>query len=109
WLEIEAARDELDDGSRIVGRVIDVAALGERRNDDCRDACAWAPAITCGRRNVVPEAAIFVVGHDDNHILPLRAPAQALEQLGNVSVAAHQIGIAWVLREAARRLVERDL
>src|SRR5438309_46319 len=49
-LEIEAACDELQDRGRIVGRVIDVAAPRERRNDDRRDTRARTPFIALGRR-----------------------------------------------------------
>src|SRR5512147_2032945 len=77
-LEAEALRDELDDRRRIVARVVDVAALRERRDDDRRDASARTPAVAQararGRRGVVPVAAVLVVGVDHGHAAPLRAP-----------------------------------
>src|SRR5207237_10744397 len=69
-LEIETAGNELEDRGCIVGRVIDVAALRERRDDDRRDARSRSPAVALGRRAVIPEATIFVVGHDDRGARP---------------------------------------
>jgi hypothetical protein len=47
-----------------------------------------------GRRHVVPEAAVLVVGDDHQHVLPLRAGAQLVEQAGDVRVAGHDVGVA---------------
>src|SRR4029450_10918394 len=68
WQRVErkTARDELDDRCRVVRRVIDIATLGIRRAEERRDACAWPPAVTLGRRDMIPEATIFIVGHDDH-------------------------------------------
>src|SRR5438067_2701098 len=85
WLEREAARDELDDRRRIVGRVIDVAALRERRDDDRRNARSRSPTISLGRRNVVPESAVLVVRHDDRRRRPQGARPDLRNQFGNVN------------------------
>src|SRR5215470_12354693 len=60
-LELESTRDELGDRCRIVGRVIDVAAVRIGRNDDRGDARSGSPAIARRRRHMIPPAAVFVV------------------------------------------------
>src|SRR5665213_1483503 len=40
-LEVESVRDQLEDRRRVVERVIDIAALGERRHDDGRDCLLY--------------------------------------------------------------------
>src|SRR4051812_38504369 len=52
-------RQELQDRRRVVRRVIDKPALGERRNDDRRDPCSGSPAVALRRRHVIPEAAVL--------------------------------------------------
>ena len=87
-----------------------MAALGERRDDQRRDARRRAPAIAparAGRRwHVVPEAAVLVVGDDDQHARPLRPAPQPLENIGDMRVAAQQIGVGGMLIVAPDRLVE---
>src|SRR5258705_13145915 len=65
-LEPKAPRHELQDRGRVVRRVVDVAALRERRHDDGRDARARAPAVAPARSrgwgHVIPVAAVLVVG-----------------------------------------------
>src|SRR5689334_3092092 len=107
--QFEAARDEFRDRRRIVRRVIDVAPARERRDDDRGDPGAGTPAVALGRRDMVPEAAVFIVGHDDSHPAPLRTATEMIQQIGNVQVAAHDVGVARVLGESSRGLVESDL
>src|SRR5262245_52893432 len=90
-----------------------MAALGIWRDHERRDACARteavAPAGPTRRRDVIPEAAILVIGHDHRHPLPLRALAQPLKYLGDVIIAPHQVGISWMLCQDTDRLVEGDV
>src|SRR6185437_8150028 len=108
-LQTEAARDEFDDRRRVVLRVVDVTAPGERRTDQRRNARAGSPTIAGGRRNVVPEAAVLVVGDDDRRRRPQRARLDARQQRRDVLVAGQDIGIPRMLVQHALGLVERDL
>src|SRR5579872_3471000 len=65
--------DQLQDRGRVIDRVIDEAFLGEGRNQDRRDARSGAPTIDDGRRDVIPKAAILVIGYNDQAVLPERA------------------------------------
>src|SRR4051812_18691673 len=48
-LEAEAARDELEDRCRVVGRVVDVAALDSRADDQRRNARPGAELVAPAR------------------------------------------------------------
>ncbi len=80
--------------------------LGPGRDDQRRDPRAGAPEVALGHGLVVPEAAVLVIGHDDQHVLPLRAGLQLGDHAGDVRVAVGHAGIARVLVEVALRLVE---
>lgn len=58
--EREAARDEAQDRSRIVLRVIDVVLLRERRNDDRGNPGRGAEAVAFRRGRVIPEVLHFI-------------------------------------------------
>ena len=70
---------------------------------------ARPPAIALRRRDVIPEAAVLVIGDDDEHVRPLRALLEMRDDVGDVRVAGQHVGIARMLVEIALRLVERDL
>ena len=82
--QLEAAGDEAQDRSRVHRRVVDEAAAGERRDDDRRNARARPPAVALGRRDVVPDAAILVIGDDDQHVRPLRALLEMADDIGDM-------------------------
>src|SRR5450830_2124381 len=73
FLKFKSTRNELDDGRCIVGCAVHIALLGIGRNDDRGNTAAWAPTVSLGRRGVIPETAVLVVGDDDGHVLPLGA------------------------------------
>src|SRR5262245_54296780 len=108
-LEIEPTGDELQDRGRVVAGVVDEAAPGEGRDDDGGDAGGRSPAVAGGRRHVVPEAAVLVVGYDDRRALPGGARLDAAHDVGDVPVARQDRGVARMLVEAALGLVEDDL
>src|SRR2546430_16763026 len=75
-LQTKSSGYKLNDRRCVVCCPVNVIALGMRRDNDCWDARARPPPISptvTGRwRNVVPEAAILVIGHDHGHFIPLR-------------------------------------
>ena len=68
-----------------------------------------APAVGLRRRDMIPEAAILVISDDDEHMAPLRALLESLQQIGGVGVAGRHVAGAGVLVDAAPGLVEGDL
>ena len=104
----EALDNEAEDRCRIVRRMIDPPSLCIWRYDNRGDPVTRAPAITLRRCHVIPEAAIFVIGDDDEHVLPLRALLQVRNHIRDVLIAGEDIGIAGVLVQRALRLVEGD-
>src|SRR5437016_3239118 len=92
--------------------MVDKTALGEGRDDDRRDtiarAKAVAPARSARRRRMVPKAAVFIIGDDDQHPVPLRALFEALQQIGDMRVAAQDSAGVRMLAQPSNGLVEGD-
>jgi len=63
--------------------------------------------IGLGWRRVIPEAAVFVIGDDDQHVAPLRTLLQLADDLGDMGIARSDIGITGMLIEVALRFVKR--
>src|SRR5215471_3687009 len=100
-LESKAPRDELEDRGRVVEGVIDIVLLRHWPEADRRDTRAWPPPVAVGRWHLVPEAAVLVVGHDDQRRRPCGARLDLPEQLGDVHVTAEYVGVTRVLIVAA--------
>ena len=60
------------------------------------------------RGDVVPAAAVLVVGDDDGGVLPVGAVLHGLHQVGDVLLALLEVGVARVLVVRAERLDEGD-
>ncbi|KAI1696756.1 doxX domain-containing protein [Ditylenchus destructor] len=84
--QTEAPRDQPQHRRRVVLRVIHRPHLRERRDHQRRNPRARSDLVALGRRDVVPLAAVLVVGHDDHHVLPLRAGLQLGHQVGDLLV-----------------------
>ncbi len=84
-----------------------VPFFGVGRHDDGRNTGTRTPTVSLRHFGVVVEAAVFVVSHDDQHVLPLRAGLQLGNQISNVRIAVSDVGVAVVLVQVALRLVER--
>src|SRR5512132_4069448 len=106
WREVEPLLDRLEDRAEVVGGVIDEAALDREADGDQRDARPRSPTVADRRRDVVPVAAVLVVGDNDQHVAIERAPLQALDQLAEMSVAIGDVGVTGMQIELADRLVE---
>src|ERR1700722_5932872 len=65
----EARLDQFQNGGRVIDGVIDKATFGERRDDQRRNPRARPPAVDDGGRDMVPEAAVLVIGDDDDAVL----------------------------------------
>src|SRR5580700_2457897 len=57
---------------------------------------------------MVPDAAVLVIGHDHQHVAPLRALLEMRDDIGDVLVAGEHRRIARMLVEVALRLVKGD-
>ena len=106
--KVEPPRDKTQDRRRVIQRMIDEAFPGERRNDQRRNAASRPPAVRLRRPDMIPEAAVIIVSHDDEHMLPLRALLEMSDYVRDVLVARQSVGIAGMLVQIALRLVERD-
>lgn len=104
--ETETALNQLQDRGRIVDRVVDETLLGEGRDDDRRNAHAWPPAIDLGRGHVVPIAAVFVEGYDDDRFRLHRTLLDQVQHLVKMLITLKHVGIFWMLVELANRLVQ---
>src|SRR5262249_46887044 len=92
---------------RVVLGVVDESALGVRRDNDRRHARARPPTVAGRRRDVVPGAAVLVVGDDDRAVLPVRAVLHRANEALDVLLAAQQARVAGVLVILAKRRDER--
>src|SRR4051794_38557630 len=84
WGQAETHLDRLQNRSRIVGGVIDEAALSERGHNEHRYAKPRPPAVALRRFNMVPCAAILVSRDDDCRIGPVRARLDQPDDLSYV-------------------------
>ena len=105
-LEAEALLDQLQDRRGVVGRAIDRALLGERRDHDRWDPRAWTPAVDARRRDVIPGAAVLVVGHDDDGRCPRGTLSDSFHDVRRFAVACDDTGVPRMLVIAAERLPE---
>src|SRR5208337_394535 len=106
--EAEALLDQLGDRGRVVRDMIDAGALELPCDQHRRNARAGAPfvmralrVLAIGRgRNVIPGAAVLVIGHDDQRVGGVPALQHRLHELDEMAVAL-------VLARIARMLVVR--
>lgn len=89
--------------------MINETAAGERRDNDGRDPAARSPTIAFRWRGVIPYAAIFIIGDDDQHMRPLRAFFQMPDDVGNMRIARLDIRVAGMLVQITLRFVEGNL
>src|SRR5262249_50152075 len=108
-LEIEPTSDEPQDRGRVVAGVVDEGAPGEGRGGEGGEAGGRPPAVAGGRRHVVPEAAVLVIGDDDRRALPGGARLDAVHDVGDVPVTRQDRRVARMLVEATLGFVEDDL
>ena len=69
--------DRGKDRRRVHRRAVDEPLARERRDHDAGHALAGAPDVARGRRDVIPAAAVFVVGDDDRGVRPERPGCSA--------------------------------
>src|SRR5262249_9579833 len=115
-LQMVAVLDQLEDRGRVIGRMIDSGFIELQRDQQRRNAGARAPlvvrrgrgAMIAGRRHVIPSAAEFLIGDDDERVLAVRAVHDRLDQVDKVVVAAALAGVAGMLVLLADGLDEAD-
>ena len=95
WREVKPEFQELQDRDGFVFRVVNLTAARQWRDDDRGNANTGAPTVgPHGRRNVIPAAAILIVCHDDRARIPDVAVSYGVDDIGNVLLACHNIGVA---------------
>ncbi len=93
-LQAKPCLDQLQNRRRVVLGVIDKALLGKRPDHKRRNARTWSPAVDFGRRDMIPQPAVLVVGDDDQAVLPQIALLYHVDQIARVVLARCNIGIA---------------
>ena len=103
--ERKAACDEFDDRGGVILRVIDVATLGIGRNNERRNAGARPPAVAFGGWHMIPEATVFIVGHNDGRLCPQGARLNLGDDVCDMLVAgsATQVMLATRFRATVRQ------
>src|SRR6266404_5473919 len=73
WFQSEAFFDCLENRKRVVLSVVHKMVLGQRSDNDSGNARTIAPDAGNWRCHVIPAAAVFVIGHNDERIAPIVA------------------------------------
>src|SRR5260370_16880096 len=81
WFQSEAVLDRLENRKRVVLRVVHKTTLGTRSDDDSRNARTIAPDAVDWRCHVIPTAAVFVIGHNDERVVPIVAVAHCAHKI----------------------------
>jgi hypothetical protein len=89
--------------------VIDRSLLGKRRDDDRRNPVARPQLVGLWCGTVISRADVFVVGHDHDHVVPLRARLELPNHACDVIVAGLDRCVPGMLVQVALGLVEHDL
>src|SRR5882672_7739683 len=106
----ETPGDEFQNRRRVVRGVIHGTLARQRRYDDRRHPAPGSPVVPNRRRNVIPESAVLVIGHDDRDFGPeLLVVTDSRDDFGDVRIARHYIGVAGMLVQLPNRLVESYL
>src|SRR5262249_46895548 len=85
------------------------ALLGVWRDHNAGDAGAVAPdAVGVRRADVVPAAAVLIVGDDDGSVGPVGTVLHGVDNVGDMLLASQQVGVAGVLVVRAERFDEGD-
>src|SRR5262249_42676316 len=112
-LKVEPLFDQLKDRSCVVVRMIYRGLTKFFRDQQSRDARAWAPGVMSAvlavrselrRRHMIPPSAEFVIGHDDQRILAVRTIHNFADQIDKVRLACGVARIARMLVRLADRL-----
>ena len=77
--------------------MVDEMPFSEWGNDDRRNACPWPPAVDFWGRDMVPNAAVTGIGHDDNRIVPNKALLDFVNNERGVLVTPSDIRVARML------------
>src|SRR4051794_6335118 len=114
--ELPVMLDRGEDRRRVVLHVVDDEGLAQvRRDDERRDARAWAPLVmraglaTLTRRgDVIPLPAELVVRDDEHRVLLARAAPDRADQRDEVVLAVRRARVPRMLVLLAERLDEAD-
>jgi hypothetical protein len=89
--------------------MIDKATFYIRTDEDRWNAGTGAPfLVDDGRRNVIPEAAVLVIGDDDEGVLAVGAVEDVIDQFDGMVLAIGNIGIAGVFVVDTEGFYKRD-
>src|SRR5579884_4347985 len=82
--------------------------LRVRRDDDRRDTGPGPPLVDARGRDMIPAAAVLVVGDDDRGRVPIRRAAHGVDQLLDVVLSGDQRRVVGVIVLDADRFDEGD-
>src|ERR1700745_3781012 len=89
--EVPACFNQLEDRGGVVCGVVDEMPFSEWGDDDRGHACPWPPAVDFWGRNMIPNAAVTGIGHDDNRIIPNKALLDFVDNQRGVLVTSSDI------------------
>src|SRR5882762_9859314 len=104
----EAFFDRLENRKRVVLGVVHKTALGKRSDDDSRNARTIAPDAGDWRCHVIPAAAVFVIGYNDERVAPIVTVFHCAHKIRNVLLTLQQAGVSGMLIVGSQRLNKGD-
>src|SRR6266852_4483680 len=108
WFQSEAVLDRPENRKRVVLRVVHKTTLGTRSDDDSRNTRTIAPDAVDWRCHVIPTAAVFVIGHNDERVVPIVAVSHCAHKISNVLLTLQQAGVSGMLIVGSQRLNKGD-
>src|SRR5260370_10155083 len=108
WFQSEAFFDCLENRKRVVLSVVHKMVLGQRSDNDSGNARTIAPDAGNWRCHVIPAAAVFVIGHNDESVAPIVAVFHCAHKIRNVLLTLQQAGVSGMLIVGSQRLNKDD-
>src|SRR5258708_29787209 len=108
WFQSEAFFDCLENRKRVVLSVVHKMVLGQRSGNDSGNARTIAPDAGNWRCHVIPAAAVFVIGHNDERIAPIVAVFHCAHKIRNVLLTLQKARVPGMLVVRSQRLNKDD-
>src|SRR5260370_14295056 len=108
WFQSEAVLDRLENRKRVVLRVVHKTTLGTRSDDDSRNTRTIAPDAVDWRCHLIPTAAVLVIGHHAERVVPIVAVSHCAHKISNGLLTLPHAGASGMLLVRAQPPNKRD-